>query len=146
MLIVKSYLRIYNKKILDMKLDEVTGSKRDDLTERLLAIKKVFTQLYEDYALERITNDDYFHLEEQYEIEKEKIEAITNKKEAISLKKEQISNEINNFIDNLKSMKIGSELSLENINLLIEKIVISEIKDKKNKRSICIYYKNIGII
>ncbi|MDC7243335.1 MAG: recombinase family protein, partial [Sphaerochaetaceae bacterium] len=137
---------IYNKKISEIKVDEFNESNSDDLNERLITIKKVFTQLYEDYALEKITNDDYFHLKEQYQIEKEEIEELINKKASISMRKEKLSKDIYDFIDNIKSMKIGSELSIENINLLIEKIVISENKGKKSSKSICIYYKNIGII
>lgn len=129
-----------------MKLDESTESKRDDLTKRLLAIKKVFTQLYEDYALERISNEDYCHLKEQYETEKKEVENEISRKELISTRKEELSNEINKFFENIKIMKMSSKLSIENINLLIEKIVISEMKGKKSHISICIYYKNIGII
>lgn len=137
---------IYDKKISEMKLNEFTQSESDDLSERLLEIHKVFRQLYEDYALERISNKDYYHLKELYEIEKNKVECEINKKESITRRKEKLYKDINDFINNLKTMKIGFELSLENINLLIEKIVISETKDKKSKKNICIYYKNIGII
>ena len=43
-------------------------------------------------------------------------------------------------------MKIGLELSKTNVDLLIDKVVIGDKKDKYCSRDICIYYKNIGII
>jgi len=50
------------------------------------------------------------------------------------------------FITVLKKMKIGPELSKNIIDFLIEKVVITETKDKNNTKIICIYYKYIGII
>jgi DNA invertase Pin-like site-specific DNA recombinase len=138
--------KIYKKKHFEMNLEEYNGTKNDDLTNRLEVIKKVFTQLYEDYALERIPNDDYHHLKEQYELEKTTLEKEINNKKSISIKKEKLLEDINEFIKILRSMKIGDELSEQNVDLLIEKLVISEKKDENNLRTICIYYKTIGII
>ncbi|XMB72167.1 recombinase family protein [Mycoplasmatota bacterium WC30] len=137
---------IYKKKHSEMNLEEFNGIKNDDVKKRLVAIKKVFTQLYEDFALERITNDDYYHIKEQYELEKAKLEIEINNKKSVSIKKEKLVEDINGFIRILRGMKIDSELSKDNVDLLIEKIVISEKKDEKSNKSICIYYKNVGII
>lgn len=116
------------------------------MSKRLKVIRNVFTQLYEYYILERITNDDYYHLKEQYEIENDKVEKEINSNKSDSIKKEKLVEKINSFIKILRSMKIGSELSKENVNLLIEKIVISDKKDENNHKTVCIYYKNIGIM
>ncbi len=102
--------------------------------------------MYEDYALKQIPNDEYNRLKELYELEKRdiktKLDEISNK----SRKIKKLNDNIRVFISILKSMKIDSELTKENVDLLIEKVVITESKDKSKTKSICIYYKNIGII
>lgn len=142
----KLFEDIYTKKISEMNLEQISDSKNVNMSKRLKAIKKVFTQLYEDYALERITNEDYYHLKEQYEIEKDKLEKEITSNKSISIKKDKLVEDINGFIKILRSMKIDSELSKENVDLLIEKIVISDKKDENNCKTVCIYYNNIGII
>jgi len=116
------------------------------LIERLETIRKVFIQMYEDYALDKIPLEEYHHLKQLYEKEKSNIKDKLKEIQNITTKISKYTEDIHQFIDNLKKMKMGSELSRKNIDLLIEKIIISDIKDELNRKIICIYYKNIGII
>jgi len=147
----KNYERKLFENILKFKQAEIELNTEDsgsesELKERLENIRKVFAQMYEDYALKQIPNDEYNRLRELYELEKRdiktKLDEISNK----SRKIKKLNDNIRVFISILKSMKIGSELTKENVDLLIEKVVITESKDKSKTKSICIYYKNIGII
>ncbi|MFA5741709.1 MAG: DUF4368 domain-containing protein, partial [Candidatus Izemoplasmatales bacterium] len=130
----------------EMELNTEGSGSESELKERLENIRKVFVQMYEDYALRKLPCDEYYRLKELYELEKQdiktKLDEISNK----SLKISKPNDNIRVFISILKSMKIDSELTKENVDLLIEKILITESKDKSKAKSICIYYKNVGII
>jgi hypothetical protein len=41
---------------------------------------------------------------------------------------------------------MGSDLSKQNIDILIEKLIVSDMKGQSAEKAICIYYKNIGAI
>ena len=130
----------------EMELNIDNSGVESLLRERLENIRIVFAQMYEDYALRKIPCDEYNRLKELYEIEKQdiktKLDEVVNK----SLKINKLNYNIREFISILKGMKISSELTKENVDLLIEKIVITESKDKSKAKSICILYKNVGII
>lgn len=137
---------IIELKQAEMEIKTDSSGVESALKERLENIRKVFAQMYEDYVLRKIPCDEYNRLKELYELEKQdiktKLDEITNK----SLKINKLNDNIREFISILKGMKIGSELTKENVDLLIEKVVISESKDKYSVKTICILYKNVGII
>ncbi|MBN2877568.1 MAG: recombinase family protein [Bacilli bacterium] len=138
-------------------LDSILGEKQiestrnginieSELIDRLETIRKVFIQMYEDYALEKIPDEDYHLIKQSYEEEKQSIKERLEEIHKKSLEVNRMNENIHSFISTLKSVKIGSELSKQTVDLLIEKIVVSENKGQHLEKSISIYYKNIGTI
>jgi hypothetical protein len=117
-----------------------------ELTNRLETIRKVFIQMYEDYALEKIPDEDYHLIRQSYEEEKQSIKAKLDEIHKKSLEINRMNENVHAFISTLKSIKMGSELSKPTIDLLIEKMIVSENHDQPIGKSISIYYKNIGTI
>lgn len=141
------------KKLLDFIMSEKQiesagngGNIERELTERLETIRNVFIRMYEDYALEKIPDEDYHLLKKSYEEEKQKIKARLDEIKKKSLEVNMMNENIQAFISTLKSIKLGSELSKQTIDLLIDKMVVSEKKGQPIERSIRIYYKDIGTI
>lgn len=154
-----SIAQIYQKAKKNEKkfLDSILGEKQiesagngsnieHELTDRLETIRKVFIQMYEDYALKKMPDEDYHLIKQSYEEEKQSIKARLDEISKKSLEVNGMIDNVHTFISALKSIKMGSELSKQIVDLLIEKIVVSENHDQPNGKSISIYYKNIGTI
>ena len=117
-----------------------------ELNDRLETIRKVFIQMYEDYALEKIPDEDYQLIKQSYEEEKKTIKARLDEITKKLLEVNRMNENVHVFISTLKSIKMGAELSKQTIDILIDKMIISEKKGQPIERSISIYYKNIGTI
>ena len=130
----------------EMELNNDNSNLEEELNGRLYIIRKTFTQMYEDHALRKIPCDEYNRLIEQYELEKQDIKNRLDGISKKSLKIDQLNMNIRGFVSILHHMDIDFELTKEIVDLLIEKIVITESKDKSRLKTICIHFKNVGII
>jgi DNA invertase Pin-like site-specific DNA recombinase len=116
------------------------------LNDRLETIGRVSIQLYEDFVLEKISEEDYHLFKRLYEEEKQ---SIKSRLEEIGKKSQEVNRkngQVHQFISMLKGVKMGPDLSKQNVDLLIDKLVVSNMKGQSQGKAIKIYYKNVGII
>ena len=117
--------------------------------KRLGELEKVSSKLYEDRALEKITEERYQSMMPAYE--QERIALLETQKtlaEAISASK-QIYDDVEVFLPLVRQYTDLQELNARILNELIEKIVVHEkerIDDGTVTQQVDIYYKFIGYI
>jgi DNA invertase Pin-like site-specific DNA recombinase len=141
--------RDIQKKLCSLKTDEAKAYEREmrKLTKRLNEIDKLFTALYEDKVMERITERNFSILSEKYE--KEQTTADTRIAEInAELTAKGISDKnATDFILLIKEYQGITELTAATVNALIDKITISERKENEDgivEQRITIFYKFVG--
>lgn len=116
--------------------------------KRLTQLDKILNKLYEDRALEKITEERYLAMNSQYESEynelKSKQQALTeqiNQAKSIEYNAKVFTALIEKYIN-------ITELNARILNELIEKIVVheKEIIDGEKYQTVEIYYKFVGIL
>lgn len=119
------------------------------IEKRLGELEKVSNKLYEDRALEKITEERYQSMMPGYEQERAALQEAQKKlSEAISAS-EQIYDDVEAFLPLVRQYIDLQDLNARILNELIEKIVVHE-KDRSADGSVTqqvdIYYKFIGYI
>ena len=147
------------QKYMDMLIATKTDKKKKE-TERLkreLAaadkrigeLSKILTKLYEDAALERISEERYQAMAPGYEREQE---LLKNKRETLTEEishSEEIFNDVEKFLPIIWKYTDIQELNAHILNELIEKIVVHEKTvnpDGSKSQRVDIHYKFIGYI
>ena len=119
------------------------------IEKRLLELEKILNKLYEDLALEKLTEERYQVMSRVYEEEqaglKERRKQLT---EVISHAESAYEN-IENFLPLIRKYTEIKELSMQILNELIEKIVVyakEDNPDGSNSQRVDIHYKFIGYV
>ena len=130
-----------SRKELNAKMKELGKAKR-----RSSELTTLFTRLYEDSVLGRISEDQYRMLSEAYTNEKRELDAaIPDLEHEIEQLKESTSN-VQRFTDLAKKYVVIEELTTEILHTFISKIVVHEREKKRSKNSpqqIDIYFRYI---
>lgn len=110
---------------------------------------KVLTKLYEDLALEKISEDRYQTMAPDYEREQAILKAQRETLAAEIAQGEEIYDNIEQFLPMIWKYTNITELNAHILNELIEKIVIHEkviAPDGTKSQRVDIYYKFIGYV
>ena len=130
-----------SRKELNAKMKDLAKAKR-----RSSELTTLFTRLYEDNVLGRISDDQYKMLSDAYTTEKRELDAtIPDLEQEVERLKESTSN-VQRFTDLAKKYVVIEELTTEILHTFISKIVIHEREEKGSKYSpqqIDIYFRYI---
>ena len=122
---------------------------RKKLNKRLAELDRLFSSLYEDKVMERITERNFEMMSGKYQKEQLEIEArLKEVTETINESYEK-SQGIRDFLSLIRNYQGLKELDATVINALIDKILVSEREksaDGTVKQEIKIYYKFIGFV
>ncbi len=141
---------------IEKRLTETDQSKakamekeRKKLNKRLAELDRLFSSLYEDKVMERITERNFEMMSGKYQKEQLEIEArLKEVTETINESYEK-SQGIRDFLSLIRNYQGLKELDATVINALIDKILVSEREksaDGTVKQEIKIYYKFIGFV
>lgn len=118
-------------------------------TKRKAEVDGLFTKLYEDWSLGKITEYNFTMLSERFQTEQRELETkIRELQEALS-SMEQTESDAGKWLELIKQYSNPTELTTELLNTLIEKIVVHEAlksPDGYRKQKVDIYYRFIGKI
>ena len=119
------------------------------LNKRLAELDRLFSSLYEDKVMERITERNFEMMSGKYQKEQLEIEArLKEVTETLSDSYEKTQG-VRDFLSLIRNYQGIKELDATIINALIDKILVSErekIADGTVKQEIKIYYKFIGFV
>jgi len=119
------------------------------LQKRLAELDRLFTALYEDRVMERITERNYAAMSERYVSEQLDIEARLEQIEIDIAAKKKTHDGIENFVSLIQNYQGITTLTPAIVNALIDKITVSERttnEDGSVEQHIKIYYKFVGAI
>ena len=119
------------------------------LNKRLAELDRLFSSLYEDKVMERITERNFEMMSGKYQ--KEQLEIEARLKEVMETLNESYekSQGIRDFLSLIRNYQGLKELDATVVNALIDKILVSEREkstDGTVKQEIKIYYKFIGFV
>ena len=137
------------KKLSSLETKEAKAFQQEKrrLDKRLAEIDKMFTALYEDKVMERITERNFSILCGKYEKEQTAAVARITEIEAELTAKGITDKSAADFISLIKEYRGITELTAAVLNALIDKITVSERKvneDGAAEQRITIYYKFVG--
>ena len=155
---VVSYMKNYEDLFIQEQLakstqDEIKKISKnkkelEQAKKRIIEIDNLFMHIYEDNISRKISDERFRNLSFNYDKEQKELKS----------KIEQLSKEINTtekktadltqFISNVKKYTEITELTLEILNELIEKILVHQAEKINGKKvqEIDIYYRGVGII
>jgi DNA invertase Pin-like site-specific DNA recombinase len=137
------------KKLSSLKTNEAKAYEREmrKLTKRLNEIDKLFTALYEDKVMERITERNFTILSEKYEKEQTTVDNRIAEINTELTAKGISDKSATDFISLIKEYQGITELTATIVNALIDKITVSERKENDDgvvEQRITIFYKFVG--
>lgn len=135
----------------DKKKQETDRCKRelDAVDKRIAELGKILTKLYEDAALEKISEERYQAMAPGYEREQELLKVRREKLTAEVAQSEKVYDNIEKFLPIIWKYINIQELDAHILNELIEKIVVhekTENPDGSKSQRVDIHYKFIGYI
>lgn len=144
------YLAKLQNKLVDRSAQEMKQIKAElkKAEKRLAQLDKIMSKLYEDVALEKITEERYVSMNSNYENEfNELTERVKQLKTEIETADQSYVNALS-FVDIVEKYTDIQELNARILNELIEKIVVheKEIINGEKYQTVEIYYKFVGII
>lgn len=116
--------------------------------KRLEQLDKIMSKLYEDRALEKISEERYISMNSKYEVEYTELsEKVKQLKTELETADESMVNAYQ-FVDMVEKYVDIQELNARILNELIEKIVVheKEIINGDKYQTIEIYYKYVGMV
>lgn len=146
----EKYLEMLKNQMAEKATQDIKSVKNElkKINKRIAQLEKILNKLYEDRALEKITEERYLSMNTNYENEynelKERQNVLTQQIEKIETT-ECNAETFTNLIE--KYLNI-TELNARILNELIEKIVVHEkgIIDGEKYQMVEIYYKFVGIV
>lgn len=146
----EKYLEMLKNQMAEKATQDIKSVKNElkKINKRIAQLEKILNKLYEDRALEKITEERYLLMNTNYENEynelKERQNVITQQIEKIETT-ECNAETFTNLIE--KYLNI-TELNARILNELIEKIVVheKEIINGEKFQMVEIYYKFVGFI
>ncbi len=136
---------------MDEKTEQETNAAKSQLKKaekRLAQLEKVLNKLYEDRALEKITEERYLAMNGEYEAEYSELKAQSAELLVKITETETAEQNAQIFSDLVEKYTDLKELNARILNELIDRIVIHEkeiINDEKHQM-VEIYYKFVGLI
>lgn len=135
----------------DKRKQETERCKRElkAADKRIGELSKILTKLYEDAALERISEERYQAMAPGYEREQELLKGQREKLTAEIARSEQVYDNIERFLPIIWKYTDITELDAHILNELIEKIVVYEKTvnpDGSKSQRVDIHYKFIGYV
>lgn len=135
----------------EKKAQEINRCKRElkKVEKRLGKLEKILNKLYEDAALERISEERYQSMASAYERDQE---ALKGQREGLLMEiaqGEEVYKNVERFLTLIQKYTDITEMNAHILNELIEKIVVYEKqvdKDGTKSQEVNIYYKFIGYI
>ena len=119
------------------------------LNKRLAELDRLFSSLYEDKVMERITERNFEMMSGKYQKEQLEIEARLREVTETLNESYEKSQGIRDFLSLIRNYQGLKELDATVVNALIDKILVSEREkstDGTVKQEIKIYYKFIGFV
>lgn len=146
----EKYLEMLKNQMAEKATQDIKSVKSElkKINKRIAQLEKILNKLYEDRALEKITEERYLSMNTNYENEynelKERQNVLTQqieKIEATECNAETFTNLIENYLN-------ITELNARILNELIDKIVVheKEIINGEKFQMVEIYYKFVGFI
>lgn len=146
----EKYLEMLKNQMAEKTTQDIKSVKSElkKITKRIAQLEKILNKLYEDRALEKITEERYLSMNGSYENEynelKERQNVLTQqikKIETTECNAETFTNLIEKYLN-------ITELNARILNELIEKIVVheKEIIDGEKYQMVEIYYKFVGVV
>lgn len=146
----EKYLEMLKNQMAEKTTQDIKSVKSElkKITKRIAQLEKILNKLYEDRALEKITEERYLSMNGSYENEynelKERQNVLTqqiSKIETTECNAETFTNLIEKYLN-------ITELNARILNELIEKIVVheKEIINGEKYQMVEIYYKFVGIL
>ncbi len=147
----KKAIKTLQQKLSTISTNEfkVFEKEKRKLTKRLGELDSLFTALYEDKVMERISNRNFDTMSKKYEHEQLQIDTRLRVIENELIEKGRNDKGIVDFVSLIRNYRGITELTAPIINALIDKITISERKknaDGQMEQVITIYYKFIGLL
>ena len=119
------------------------------LNKRLAELDRLFSSLYEDKVMERITERNFEMMSGKYQKEQLEIEARVKEVTETLNDSYEKSQGVHDFLSLIRNYQGIKELDATIINALIDKILVSErekLTDGTVRQEIKIYYKFIGFV
>ncbi len=119
------------------------------LNKRLAELDRLFSSLYEDKVMERITERNFEMMSGKYQKEQLEIEARLREVTETLNKSYEKSQGIRDFLSLIRNYQGLKELDATVVNALIDKILVSEREKSSDgtvRQEIKIYYKFIGFV
>ncbi|MDD2217332.1 MAG: recombinase family protein [Eubacteriales bacterium] len=135
----------------EKKRQETEKCKRELKTvdKRIAELDKIMNKLYEDLALEKVSEERYQTMSKGYEAEQSGLKERKNKLTEIITKAESVYESIEKFLPIIKKYTDITELNTHILNELIQKIVVYEKTDNPDgskSQLVDIHYKFIGYV
>ena len=124
------------------------NKEKNKLQSRIGRLNEIFKNLYEDRVFERVTEEQYFRLVDQFEIEEQNaLERINNFNEVLKREMEQRNN-IDDFIEIIEKYIDAKELTQSLLNELVDQLIVydAETVDGERVQRVDIYYRFLGKI
>lgn len=146
----EKYLEMLKNQMAEKANQDIKSVKRElkKINKRIDQLDKILNKLYEDRALEKITEERYLSMNGSYENEYNELK---ERKNVLSQQIEKIeTTECNaeTFTNLIEKYLNITELNARILNELIEKIVVheKEIIDGEKYQMVEIYYKFVGLV
>ena len=133
----------------DQSRAKALEKERKKLNKRLAELDRLFSSLYEDKVMERITERNFEMMSGKYQKEQLEIEARLKEVSETLTESYEKSQGVRDFLSLIRNYQGIKELDATIINALIDKIIVSEretIADGTVRQEIKIYYKFIGFV
>ena len=119
-------------------------SEMSKLRNRLDELEKVSDKLYEDRALERISDEKYFAMSVKYDSEQEQVHRRVQELEQLISSNERNVVGIDTFIKLIKESKRITELTPDIMLTLIDKILVFQKNAETKEQVVQIFFKGVG--
>lgn len=146
----EKYLEMLKNQMAEKATQDIKSVKRElkKITKRISQLEKILNKLYEDRALEKITEERYLTMNSSYENEYNELKERQN---VLTIQIENIeTTECNaeTFTNLIEKYLNITELNARILNELIEKIVVheKEIINGEKFQMVEIYYRFVGIL
>ena len=152
------FVTAYEKEFAQMQLDNFSIEKEKELSSRKRELEKskkritkidtLIQKLYEDNALEKLSDERYATMSISLETEQKELkQSVPIIENELNAETDEINN-LQNFIGKVKKITQPTELTSELVHEFIEKIVVSAPTKINGKRyqQVDIYYNGVGVI
>ncbi len=155
---VVSYMKNYEDLFIKEQLDKSSKEEAKTLSKnkkelekaksRIIEIDTLFQHIYEDNISGKLTDERFRNLSFNYDKEQQELKLKINQLSKQINNTEKKTNDLTQFISNVKKYTEITELTPEILNELIEKILVHQAEKVNGKKvqEIDIYYRGVGII